>query len=497
MAADEDAKLPHQPQPQNEEEEQVTLPALHEKCKRLKLSTDRIKDAIQKRATSQLDELEERTENQKEFILEASSTIAGWITAATVVTYIAMGTGSLFEGSGSEEHVGAGHGGDQMDHDAGGEDFRAKFVANCIYVSLLFVFVPVCGWFLRKPWGSRGLVRNTVTLIRFLLPKLFEWGGEGLFDNLTRGFRLDSLHKLAVAVSLTAVVFLLTVAPWYLKSKRAVITGDGDTILARMALVPGYFCLSAGMTWNAVIRDHVENLETASTTPLLRFMIECAAFLIITGVSLLIAWKLRTRAEELEASLTSDTPEVFSFNTVVLAGSMVLLNSVYFINAFAQLDMLYAFFYGYMLGCRNAEACSYQSHFAFALVFTYFACRAGFFLMRDKPDSSFTRAWYALTLEGLRLDVGLVWMHFLESAVESEVELEQDTVHLAEPVVYTIITVFLIVVVVVVNHRLHQVVDHSLADYATAVGARWSATEEKTCVLSVENDVPVEKDVPA
>jgi len=321
------------------------------------------------------------------------------------------------------------------------------------------VLVPTLDWFLRDVPETRGFKRDQMHLFKTCLPMFFAWAWKGLVSAM---INLDGgafLVKILVALGISGFVVLAELCPCYSRRAQAISEkGDGDTICARILVFPGHLGLSVGFAWNAVCK-HWQSAITVEE-PLLVFMIESVYFCVMTTLMVLLIIVLTRRKRACTADLedaedddgdTSFSEDMFRItNQLDFVTSATMMESVHFVFAWGQLDLLNAFFFTYLLGCESATTCTHQSNFAFATILTIIAAQGVSVLTVENRRQEVNKAFSDLARKALGLNVGWAWANWTTTAIANAVSGPTKIPHAA---MYALCVAFAWFIISLMHHR--------------------------------------------
>lgn len=340
-----------------------------------------------------------------------------------------------------------------------------NLVSWLIYAVLSAIFVPFALWSLRR-WSADAnttILSDQVNLAKLCLPMCFAWA----FRDVVRGF-IGLKHEtqvwwpdLIVACSITFVIASCEVLPCYRRSMQATQAGGAqDTLLSRIAIMPGKLGLAVGYAWNQVLSWPKVQLQKQANTPLFVMMIQMLYFLVITSAitATYLVWhkrvmRLDAERKVAEAQSQKSTSEVekneaqetttsrtgiqniihaksdfiSEFTSSALDGrseqvfldqtGQVMIDALAFVYAWAQLDTVNDFLFTYLLHCPSAKECSYQANFGFACAVTAVFTRLAKILKAETRVQAWNQAVQELTQKALSLNVGWAWSNFCYAAI--------------------------------------------------------------------------------
>jgi hypothetical protein len=256
---------------------------------------------------------------------------------------------------------------------------------------------------------------------------LVAWGWKDFVAQLITWADDEYFPKILIALVLSVLISLITLAPWYHRAVQGLATnGATSPLLYYYLALPSSLSLALGFAWNAVATHYVGMLQDTLKGRHVRFqfLIQLAYFVVIAAIIVHVtSWFSRATAgskssNDHSLNLASADLHVHLAH-VEMQGAKPLVQALSFVYAWALLNTLDDLVFGLILKCGSPTKCSFQNNLAYAFFIT-----TGFILIDqnlkgDPAQDKVTRSVEkSLRVTAMFLTCGWAWMNFLEVFVD-------------------------------------------------------------------------------
>jgi len=398
----------------------------HRLIKELKVDIETLKNLETQKAIRKHSETEQNDATMKSFVEKCFATIVAWFTSQACFT--ALLKVFTFVDSVKEQRV----------------------AARASYALIISFVAPTISWLLRGLGPCKGknacedFKDDFLKLAKASMGMMLAWGWKDLIAGLLDLTGLKFWDEFIISIVFTLIVALAEMIPAVSRAKKAVHDeGEGDTLVARLLIVPTQLGLAIGYAWNQVAVFVVDQIQSQMDSANLVFLTQLVYYLLVSTVIIWLTLRLTHAEEDLAAELTQQREEAkqaatsspkdesekgHSMHGAILSmeahakelewvSGAIVISSLSFVYAWGLSNTLNDYYFTLNLSCKSATSCTEGSNAAFAVLMTVIFTLLALRLQSENRKSEWGKTYKVLQINAFALSVGWAWMNYSSVAL--------------------------------------------------------------------------------